>query len=192
MLAEAEPQPDPAAEFDSAAHHPPHSRAPPAVAAQQPADPDPHPAAWSQAELTWGVTMPAEFVPMTARVVTRVGFGPRQLTNRPTRPIKKGSRKAAVSPKPSSMHIPSATASSGQKQNHPVSIRRQASFAASQDRTDCLSAQPETRPKSMSDSLLHDLCCDCPISPTPIGPQAAQNCVSSQGDLRPMVLRNVS
>ena len=28
-------------------------------------------------------------------------------------------------------------------------------------RTDCLSASPESCPKTVSDNLLHDLCCDC-------------------------------
>lgn len=29
------------------------------------------------------------------------------------------------------------------------------------DRADCLSASPESCPKTLSDNLLHDLCCDC-------------------------------
>jgi hypothetical protein len=203
MLAAAGPQPDRAAEFDFAAHHPLHSLAHLAAAAPQPTDPRRRPPAWSQAEPRCAATMPVESVPKVVRVVTWVGFGPRQLTNRLTRPIANISRKAAVSPKPSSMHnrpqrphmlrTCSALVLFFQaKAAHAVSIWRQLRFAASQVRTDCLSAQPEPRPKSMSDSLLHDLCCDCPISPTPIGPQATQNCVPSRGDLRLMVPRNVS
>lgn len=142
-----------------AAPHPGcHSHFRPVAAAMQRTGPDLRRAVWWPVGPKWPVRMLAEFVPKAARV----GFGPGRSTNRLTRPLTNISRKAAVSPKPSSMHNPSATASSGQKQSPPVSIWRQDRIIANQDRANCRSAKPESRPKSVSDSLLHDFCCDCP------------------------------
>ena len=156
------------------------------AAAPQRAAPDPHRAASWRVGPKWPVMTPAGFVPKVAQV----GFEPGRLKNRLTRPITNISRKAAVSPKPSSMHNRSATTSSGQKQSPPVAIWRQNEIMAKQGRANCRSAKPESRPKSVSDSLLHDLCCDClqgrgQESPAPGFPrthsaQAAQHCLPSQ------------
>jgi hypothetical protein len=43
----------------------------------------------------------------------------------------------------------------------PVAVQRQVWLIGNHDRADCRSASPEPCPKTLSDNLLHDYCCDC-------------------------------
>jgi hypothetical protein len=76
-----------------------------APAAAQQAGPGHHQVAWWRAEPLLVARTRAGFAPWA---VTRVGFGPKRLTIGMPGPIANISRKTAVSPKPSSMHNPSA------------------------------------------------------------------------------------
>ena len=135
-----------------------------------------------------GVSLPAATVRMKV-VWRRVGsvrraaghpsegdFVPLQSTIRRARPLSTQSRTAAVVVSP--IHPQCATrapAFSGKSkatlspfsdklarcsQVARVPGRRYADHRYA-GRTDCLSASPESCPKTVSDNLLHDLCCDC-------------------------------
>ena len=100
-------------------------------------------------------------------------FVPLQLTIRSARPLSTQSRTAAVVVSPihpqCATQAPAFTGKSranlslfsdklarcSQVARHPVTGRRYAGHA------DSLSASPESCPKTVSDNLLHDLCCDC-------------------------------
>jgi hypothetical protein len=127
-----------------------------------------------------GVSSPAEAVRMRA-VWQRTGsvrraaghpsegdFAPLQSAIRPARPLSTQSRTAAVVVSPinpqcatqapafSGKSRPTLSLFSDKVGSLQIKVARHTG-----GRTDCLSASTESCPKTVSDNLLHDLCCDC-------------------------------